>query len=273
VHVVLVVNPNNNQAIPQLRKEAMQNVSSLVSKDFVLGLDTGIKRNLVLGQGFTKEFIDSSEERLITFDGSTGRPVIGEPQGKHRNIMINRPVLGLGIMETPDKLIIITALYCQNRTYYMVIKGPIIFVFHLDVTSLDMKDAVRELLVSNLLKGPRIYEHTASITVNFWAKVLAAVYKEPEIIDIQLMTRDGLPVPSRIYFDPRKPLDTILSVGGWCHGFDLRDFPKQQISVGTKQYAADNKVRAGKDDTGLMRGNRIIVKKSNDYKTRDAAFA
>lgn len=253
----------------------MKKVSALVSKEFVLGLDTGSDKRLLLEQGFTKEFLDSKTERLVTFDGTTGRPVFQEAfAGKRKEIMINRPIIGMGLLETPDKAVIITALYCQNRTYYVVIKGPIVFVFNLDVTSLNMKDAVRELLNSNMVKGPRIFEHTAAIMSDFWIKALSAVYKAPEIIEITLVTRDGLPVPSRIYFSPQKPKDTILSIGGWCYGFDLCEFPKQQIAVGTKQFAADETKRTPtKEGDGFVRGNRIVIKKTNDFKVREPAMA
>jgi hypothetical protein len=243
----------NAKATKAMTPAPVNNVLSLV-------LDTGVDSSKLLAVGFTEEFINSYDERVIQFHKATLDP--STIAGKNEiPLTITGRFIGMGQLKNATGELAVTVVYATNRTYYLVKKQRAVFTFVVDATSLGMKDAMREMLRSNLLKGPRIFGMSANIVEGFWVKAFQAVCDRAEIMEIELKSKDGLPVPSRLYFDPKRPDNSTLSVGGWCYPFNLVDFPKKAIADGTKLWIKDQAKKVEPQEA--PRGNRIVPKPTN----------
>jgi hypothetical protein len=246
-----------------LTPAAVDNTLSLV-------LDTGADEEKMLRLGFSKKQLRRTEERLIQFNRPTLKPAFEEVKDPIM-LKVDRPIFGMGQIKNPDNGVVITAVFATNRTYYLVKKERAVFNFTVDRTSLCMKDAVREMLQSNLLKGPRVFGMTANIVKDFWIKLFQSVCTRPEIMEIQLRTMDDKMVSSRLYFNPKRPDDATLSVGGWCFPFNLVDFPKKAMAEGTRLWLNDQAKRAKVEQPRLVPTNGMVIKPSN--KRRQAVAA
>jgi len=229
--------------------------------------DTGANEKRLEQQGFTRDFQRASGEREVNIVLDTGCPATAEDYKlKQALIRIEGALIAYGQVESHDHDFRMVMLSTQRRTYFLVVNGPVKFIFFITTTSVNMKDAVRNLLNDNLLRGPKFYEKTAGIMPDFWFRLLSAVITEPEIIEINLRSVNNHTVPSRVYFNPNNQTESILSIGGYCFDYQLQNFPREEIAKGTGQWMREQEKR-GTAPASVKLGN-VIVKKGNKDKQR-----
>jgi len=229
--------------------------------------DTGANEKRLEQQGFARDFQRASGEREVNIVLDTGRPATAEDYKlKQALIRIEGALIAYGQVESHDHDFRMVMLSTQRRTYFLVVNGPVKFIFFITTTSVNMKDAVRNLLNDNLLRGPKFYEKTAGIMPDFWFRLLSAVITEPEIIEINLRSVNNHTVPSRVYFNPNNQTESILSIGGYCFDYQLQNFPREEIAKGTGQWMREQEKR-GTAPASVKLGS-VVVKKGNKDKQR-----
>jgi len=230
-------------------------------------IDTGANEKRLEQQGFSRDFQRASGEREVYIVLETG--LVAKPEDKDRKqatIRIEGALIAYGQVESHDHDFRMVMLSTQRRTYFLVVNGPVKFIFFITTASVNMKDAVRGLLNDNLLRGPKFYEKTAGIMQDFWFRLLSSVITEPEIIEINLRSVNNHTVPSRVYFNPNNQTESILSIGGYCFDYQLQNFPREEIAKGTGQWMREQEKR-GTAPASVKLGN-VIVKKGNKDKQR-----
>ena len=232
-----------------------------------LAFNTDLDQRALLDMGFTSEFLESTERRDVTFSKITALPVFGETKQPTKVIPVRHRIVGVHSFWSTDKKVALTILQCVDRTHYFVVRGKSSFFFELAGTSVTPKEAVIRLLNNNLVKGERYYTTTAFIMPGFWCELLLVVCKEPEIIDMTFNTRDGSPVPSRLYFDPKAPTECILSVGGHCYAYNPNVYPRGELTRGTFTYA-EEKIKAAKKAAEAKGPGNTLVPKPKQQSSR-----
>lgn len=185
--------------------------------------------------GISKVFAESSEPRTLRIAPRSGVPSLREPTPENDKegvvkVLLEHPILSYGMIEGAGGEFRFITIGCTGCTHYVVVRGVVSFTFYVKATSVTIEEAVFELLVNNLLKGPRIYDKTAAIIKDFFPRIMSAVHKDPVILNTIIRTAEKLDLPCRIYFDPDDHSKNMISVDGYVYGYNLNDYPKPQIN-------------------------------------------
>lgn len=183
--------------------------------------------------GLTAEFCKSSEERQLNISIETGMPEF-DPTAKRtfRTVNLFQPIVSYSMFKTEDGNARFICIGCTNKTVYMIVRKELAYSFVIDMSSLTAKEAVKNLYVSNLNKGPVVFEKTGKLLNGFFERLFTAVYHEPTIIAFDAKHISGDSVAIKLYFDPAHPDNNMMSVNGWVYDVQLNEFPSKQINRG-----------------------------------------
>jgi hypothetical protein len=65
---------------------------------------------------------------------------------------------------------------------------------------------------------------------NFFERLFAATFNELTVLSFDTKHLSGDNLPMKLYLDPQKPTNNMLSVCGWVYDVDINDFPGRQIN-------------------------------------------
>ena len=239
----------------------------VVSKStLAIQADTGAHEKRLEEIGFSKEFQRSSEKRSVILDLKTDRPSTKEEAGpgNWREVEIEGPVVSFSSLTTLDGELRMIFITTDTHIFTTVVSGKRVWTYVTNGFAPTLRDVVRVLFNDGLLHGQKAFERNNELLPNFWQKIFALVYKEPTKIEIGVRNRDQQYIPSRLYFHPEDPKQNILSVGGWCYGIYLDEFPRDALNKGVAQWGAEERKRGA--SSGTVSLGALLVKPGNKQK-------
>lgn len=185
---------------------------------------------LIAHLGIDPAFIADPSDRTLEVYIHTGRPKVNpDAPGPSIKVMLKYPMISYNMIVGDHGNFRMIAIGSTERTHFAFVRGKISFAFYVPRSSVTMEDAIMELLYNNLIKGPRAYEKTASIIDNFYEKVLQCIFPDPVVLNTIITSFEGEEMPCRIYFDSEAPDDAMISIGGYVYGYNVNQYPRDQI--------------------------------------------
>lgn len=186
---------------------------------------------LITDLGIDPAFIADPSPRTLEVCVFTGRPKTDlDAPGATIKVMLEHPMISYNMMVGDNGNFRMLAIGCTERTHFAIVRSYASFAFYVPRSSMTMQDAILELLYNNLIKGPKIYDKSASIIHNFFEKALQAIFPDPVILTTVITSVEGHEMPCRIYFDPEDPKEAMISIDGYVYGFNVNEYPKPQIN-------------------------------------------
>lgn len=224
--------PLNKVITPDIAESPLQ----LIKEISVIEHGRNFQKVMEETLGLSPEFCRASYERTLQVDIESGEPVVGhDVKCGHREVTLVQPIVLYAVFETVDRKARFICVGCTNKTVYMIVKKELAYSFVIDMSSLTVKEAVKNLYLSNLNKGARVYRKTAQLLPNFFNTLFDAAYPERTLLEFTLTHISGVGLPVRLYHHPHQPTLNMLSVNGWVYDVDLNEFPGTQISRGYNQ--------------------------------------
>lgn len=199
----------------------------------VLDLGKNFHKAMQKELGLSVAFCRQNQERMLRINIETGMPEL-DPQAKHayREVVLVQPIVSYTMFETADGTSRFICIGCTNKTVYMIVREELAYSFVIDMSSLNAKEAVKNLYVSNLNKGPIVFQKTTKLLDNFFLNLFSATFSENTLLEFEVVHISGNKVNAKLYLHPRKPEANMFSVNGWVYDVLLDEFPGKQINRG-----------------------------------------
>jgi len=199
----------------------------------VLAQGKNFHKSMEASLGLDAVFCKSSAERILRISIETGMPVLEETSKRtYREVTLYQPIVSYTMFKTEDGNARFICIGCTNKTVYMIVRKELAYSFVIDMSSLTTKEAVKNLYVSNLNKGPVVFQKTAKLLNGFFDRLFAATWQEPTILTFDAKHISGDTVVVKLYLDPITPANNMMSVNGWVYDVQLNEFPSKQINRG-----------------------------------------
>lgn len=244
----------NDTAMAQvgLHKTAMQ-IAAKMAGNLILQKEISIlahgknfHKTMEASLGLTAEYCKLNVPRVLRINIETGMPQDGNTQAPYREVMLHQPIVSYSMFKNDDGAARFICIGCTNKTVYMIIRKELAYSFIIDMSSLTAKEAVKNLYISNLNKGPVVFGKTSRLLNSFFDRLFPAVYPEPTILNFEAKHISGDTVTVKLYFDPIDQSNNMLSVNGYVFDVQLNEFPSKQINRGYNIKKKDVERKASK---------------------------
>lgn len=224
------------------------------------------------GAGFTSDDLKEFGVRSIIINNGdlTRFPVtdaVADKKFTHK-LELEGQILNYGRFEqvhpSADSAFRMAFIVTTAATFFVVGLGPKVWNFRIEGSYGSPQDVISAYFFNRINAGPRAFDANITMYPDFWEHLLAAVFEEPTIFPGHTLNISRQFVPSKLYFSPGKPADNILSVGGFCYGINLTEFPRQQVNRGCKLWTQANEKR--NTTLGVVSLGQLLVKGGNKAK-------
>lgn len=212
----------------------------------VLAQGKNFHKTMEASLGLTAAFCKLNVPRVLRVSVETGMPQDGHSQAPYREVMLHQPIVSYSMFKNDDGTARFICIGCTNKTVYMIIRKELAYSFIIDMSSLTAKEAVKNLYISNLNKGPVVFGKTSRLLNSFFDRLFPAVYTEPTILNFEAKHISGDTVTVKLYFDPIDQSNNMLSVNGYVFDVELNEFPSKQINRGYNIKKKDVERKASK---------------------------
>lgn len=212
----------------------------------ILAQGKNFHKTMEASLGLTGAFCKLNVPRVLRINIETGMPQDGNSQAPFREVMLHQPIVSYSMFKNKDGSARFICIGCTNKTVYMIIRKELAYSFIIDMSSLTTKEAVKNLYISNLNKGPVVFGKTSRLLNGFFDRLFTATFREPCVMPFEAKHISGETVQGKLYFDPDKPANNMLSINGYVFDVQLNEFPSKQINRGHNIKKKDDERKLSK---------------------------
>jgi len=185
-----------------------------------------------IAAGATEEELSRKQERMVAIDAGNAKLVFGKnTKGRIRDVLVEGQIVGSSSLVSSELDYKILILHTTERTYFTLLPGVKLFGFYIPVATKNAQEAVVGLIANNLARGKDTFEKTAERLYPqalFLWELIQAVCPEDVVLDMTLTSgtrSDTSTAPAKLFVYPGDRAKTTLSIAGYCHDFNFKDYP------------------------------------------------